>query len=168
MIWLLFLLAMMVGGILLMRADDDRGVIVIGFIGAVFAVAGGILLALFMVITVGLTCQTLELNEENQRIGVDVIVLQDRYEAQKVVIENAIVKFPLEQDVLKSFNPTILLSLPEIKSDTVISKQLELLLTIQDDIYTRRLRRNEVNMTLRVYAHRWFVPTLVKPKIEKQ
>jgi hypothetical protein len=157
---------MIVGGNLLIRASEDASGL--NITGYVLAIIGGILLGFFVAITVGFTGLTLGLNEENQRIDADIVVLQDRYNSQKVVIENAIAKYPLEQDVLKSFNPAILLSLPEIKSDTVISKQLELLLTIQDDIYTRQLRKNEVNMNLRVYSHRWFVPTLVKPRVDTE
>ena len=124
-----------------------------------------ILIFIGLIFTPIFTYNCLKANEEVQRLKEDISILEERFAEQKVFIMASIQKYPLEEDLLKNFNPNILLNLPEIKSDKVIMESMTLVLKIQDDIYQKKMDINKANKKLRIYSHRWFIPTIIKPKI---
>ena len=47
-------------------------------------------------------------------------------------------------------DPKILLKLPEIKSDTFLIENLKIYLSIQDDIYNKKIERNGVEKWINI------------------
>jgi len=119
---------------------------------------------IILIATLDSTFTCISNNEEIQRLEDDIKVLDEKYDKQKSFIMSSLEKYPLEENLLKAFNPTILLKLPEIKSDIFLMKNIENVLAIQDHIYAKKISKNAVQKELRIYRnYRLYYPTLVKP-----
>ena len=166
MLWLILLVAVFLLLVVFPLVLDNH----VAFDAEVIAMPASlictVLSVLLIIVSVIVSFGVLSNNEMLQKLDDDIVVLQKRYDNQKLIVNDIVDKYPLEERMLKSFNPVILLALPEIKSDVVISEQLKLLLSIQDDIYQCELDKNKIRKGLRVCSNRWIVPTLVKPRLD--
>lgn len=93
-------------------------------------------------------------------------VAREQYKQQIIVIRQMAAKYPLEEELLKELNPALLLKLPEIQSDKVLIKELELALKYKDRIYKFLYAKNEIKGHLDFHSYRWFSLTWVSPKYE--
>jgi len=101
---------------------------------------------------------SLERNEKN------IVVYEEKYENIKNLVVERISSYPLEEKLIKSFNPKILLSLPEIKSDKIVISMIEQLISIQNDIYKIKIDSNEIQMRKDiVIRYKWLIPAFVYP-----
>ena len=100
------------------------------------------------------------------KLDKDKVVLEERFDAQIKLIENYIEKYPLEENIYQdlSKNLTVLLTVPQIKSDTLIMGCLTKALEIQDDLYKVDFEKNEVERKLDFHSYRLWSGTLVDPK----
>ncbi len=100
------------------------------------------------------------------KIEKDKLVFKDRFGIQIKIIETYVEKYPLEENIYKNLseNLKLLLSLPQIKSDTLIMGSLTKALKIQDDLYKVDLERNSIEQKLDFHSYRFWSATLVSPK----
>lgn len=155
MIWwiptiLLFLLAVWRDG-LLKKKEDISILVVICF---------GITLIVSLVVS-GIVISE---KEDVIRIERDITVAEERFEGISKTILYYVGKYPAEGEVLKSFNPSVLLELPEIKSDSFLTSQINLAVKYQDEIYNLKTTLNMTKKNLGFHSYRWFSPTLASPK----
>ena len=100
----------------------------------------------------------LEKNKKN------IVIYEEKYENVKNLIIEKISSYPLEKGLIKSFNPKILLSLPEIKSDKIVISMIEQLISIQDDIYKIKVDSNEIQMYKDIaIKYKWYIPAFIYP-----
>jgi hypothetical protein len=111
------------------------------------------------------TFNTLKINANLARIEKDLPIVEKQYEAIVATIQTYARKYPIEEGLLRDLNPKILLKLPEIKSDTFLIEQINIAIEYQQRIYALQLEKNQIWAKAKVYSHRWFMPTLVKPNI---
>lgn len=100
------------------------------------------------------------------RVSRDIIIAEERFEGIKKTILSYADKYPAEADLLKSFNPVVLLRLPEIKSDVFLVSQIQLAVEYQDSIYELKMDGNSYKESLDFHSYRWFSPTLVNPSYD--
>ena len=93
----------------------------------------------------------------------DIVVLEIRYSEQAELVRDLASQYPIEEKLLKSFDPSILLKLPEIKSDTFLIEQIKILSGYKDRILRRKLMANGYQQDLDWHKHRWISFTLVTP-----
>ena len=165
--WILSIVAILVyfvGKIILKRKRnwDEDWVTGVGFVSLI------LILGTF-VATCIVTGYSIYFIEESNKIQQDIKVLEERYGEQKEFVLASVAKYPLEEGLLKSFDPTILFTVPEIKSDKVVVESINTILSIQDVLYNKKMEANEVNKYLRIYRNYWiFIPTVIRPEIEKE
>jgi hypothetical protein len=101
------------------------------------------------------------------RIDKDITVAQERSSEIEAVILSYVEKYPLEEKLLKSFNPVVLLSLPNIKSDEFLRNQINLAVQLRDMKYQLELEKNKIEKNLDFHSNRWFSPTFASPKYKR-
>lgn len=135
---------------------------VFGSIAVAAAIGLGIVLALGLIATGIVIHWQVYLVKAERHLG----VAEKQYEQQIIVIRQMAAKYPLEEKLLKELNPALLLKLPEIQSDKVLIKELELALKYKDRIYKILYEKNEMKRHLDFHSYRWFSPTWIAPKYE--
>lgn len=159
MVFGLVVVAMFVVGIIVWRVSDDiEPAAPFYVLGAVFGAA----FLFWMAISTGLSMNA---DVDQDRCVADIAVLQERYMAQEATVLAQVKRYPLEEGLLRDLKPGVLLSLPQIKSDAVISDMLTKLLSIQDDLYNKRLELNKVRRDVLLYRKWFFIPTLYRPTL---
>ena len=100
------------------------------------------------------------------KLDKDKIIYKDRFDVQIKLIETYVEKYPLEENIYKNLseNLKLLLSFPQIKSDTLIMGSLTKALEIQDDLYRVDIEKNQVEQKLDFHSYRLWSATLVSPK----
>ena len=100
------------------------------------------------------------------RLDKDKVVLEERFDTQIKIIESYVNKYPLEENIYQdlSKNLAVLLAVPQIKSDVLITASLTKALEIQDDLYQVDLKKNDVERKLDFHSYRLWSGTLVDPK----
>jgi len=101
------------------------------------------------------------------RISRDIEVSTQRFEAISSTLVEYAKEYPLEEELLKNFNPIILLKLPEIKSDEIVIEQINLAIEYQDKIFELQLLENEKKAKIDYYRHWLFFPSFYYANYEK-
>lgn len=129
-----------------------------------FAVAGVIVGLVTLLISLLVTGFVINHQTELIQVNRDIAVAEERFkEIQKTILSYA-EKYPIEKDLLKSFNPGILLALPEIKSDSFLVSQIKMAVDYQNSAYELKMKKNSIKQALDFHSHRWFSPTFASPK----
>lgn len=161
MIWLLIpallLLCFAIHFMLTTDIDDCWGWLA----GALAAVG---IIVLFSLITTGFVISYQTSLVECRR---DLAIVEERYKEQAKVILTTMKMYPMEEELLKNFDPTILLKLPEIKSNELLTKQIGTLVKIKDKIYEIQLKATGYMQSLDFHQRRWFSLTLVNPTYDE-
>ena len=127
---------------------------------AVFLIGGCIILVSFVN-----TVKNIRIDSILERNRKNIVVYEEKYENIKNLVVERVSSYPLEEKLIKSFNPTILLSLPEIKSDKIVISIIEQLISIQNDIYKIRINSNGIQMYKDiVIRYKWYIPAFIYPK----
>jgi len=163
MIWwiiTLFLLALTVLGIIYDNKKKSDVVCIV-------AVPFFIMLAIAFIVTLVHTYMVHGYHTNLVRIREDIKVFEEKYEDQKTLIIQNVKEYPMEEGLMKNFDPAILLKLPEIKSNQLLMETINLTISIQDKIFEKKLEYNSLNQRLRFHSNRWLSATLMKPKMER-
>ena len=95
-------------------------------------------------------------------------VSEEKYEAIKLIVKEHAEKIITEVDMLKSFEPRFLLSLPQIQSNEVIMEQIKIAMEYQNEVFKKEELINGRKQGLDWYAKAWLLaPRLVSPKYEE-
>lgn len=163
MIWWIIWLVAMASLIFAIKKTSDSGLMAFW---AGTGTAGFFVFLGFLIATIVSTYNCANLNVGIKEIRDNGIIFQERYDNQKAFIISYSEKYPMEAKLFKSFNTSILLSLPEIKSDNLLLKSIEKILDIEDDIYNNKIKLNKFKKELRFYKeYRLWSFTLISPKI---
>jgi hypothetical protein len=109
------------------------------------------------------SCVILDYQTDLIRVDRDLIVVNERFTSIQKTIESYARKYPIEEPLLRSFNPEILLALPEIKSDSFLLSQINLAVNYQDEIFKLQLEKNKIKQALDWHKNRAVSPTLIYP-----
>lgn len=164
MLWIGLVVVLFVCGIVLAQKSKSADNVGLQICGVIFAAIGGVSFVVTVLIAVAYTDAAITDKANLAMYQKDIAIHAERYESQKVMIMAEVAKYPLEAGLLEKFNPKILLSLPEIKSDTLIMEMINRLLEIENKIYETRLRITTTQRDLDAYKNRWFYPVLVSPE----
>ncbi len=127
-------------------------------IACVISIVGGFILT---VAYIAGTCSVLHYQTSLVMVDKDITFLEEKYERQVAAVREVIKTYPLEEALLKSFNPKILLKLPEIKSNGVLIAHLNVINYCLDNIYKHKLRKTGYQRKLDWYSHRWLTTSLI-------
>jgi hypothetical protein len=95
-------------------------------------------------------------------------VAEERFDAIKTTIASYSDKFPIEKDLLKSFQPSVLLMLPEIKSDKFLLEQINMAVSYQKTVYSKIECINSCKQGLEWFQTMCFIlPRLITSNYDK-
>lgn len=158
MIWLVIaVLAIVFMTVIFKKIEDEIGFY---FLFILLSICSIIILIICVIATGSVLSYQASLIEVERNI----VVAQEQFDAIKKTIETYSAKYPLEENLIRSFNPEILLSVPQIKSDSFLTSQISLAVECQNKIYELRMKGNGYKQALDFHKHRWFSPTLASPK----
>jgi len=100
----------------------------------------------------------------------DGVVYQTRSEKQRAVVLAMLGRYPMEKNlgVYGEMAPRLLLKLPEIKSDALLTAAIEQLVEFKDKVYETELRRNELRAAAEFRARWFWVPTFRVPVLPEE
>ena len=102
------------------------------------------------------------------KIKKDIKVAQEQYETQSAIIKDIVKEYPMEENLLKNFNPEILLTLPEIKSNELIASQIKIALQYKNNIYEYKYRVNRIERDLDFHKNKFFSFSLISPSYQEE
>lgn len=95
----------------------------------------------------------------------NLTVTRELYENVVAIINAKASEYPIEEELLKSFEPTILLSLPEIKSDQFLTSQIKIAVQYQAEVTRLKIEINSRRRWVRIQRKRWIVPIFIRPEL---
>ena len=149
-------------GIIASKRDNEG----VGFSFSVFCIISVISILTFITALGICSYSVITYQTQLNKLDKDKVIYKDRFDVQIKLIETYVEKYPLEENIYKNLseNLKLLLSFPQIKSDTLIMGSLTKALEIQDDLYRVDIEKNQVEQKLDFHSYRLWSATLVSPK----
>jgi len=139
---------------------DDTGFYIIGTL-----ITLGILIALPIMIGYAFVGQQ-NAKAEWTQIQADEQVLLERRGDLELIIRTELDDYQeFELDVIESIEPEILLSYPQLTSNTVLVAKVEQLIAINEDLYNIQFRQNELQKEVTQRNNGALVPSFLVPDV---
>lgn len=158
MLTILIMLFFISGFIYAVKQNED-----VDTIGMALIIACTCLFLNFMIFFVAGGSQSLLINAcyDNYERQLEIHVKRYNYEQAEII--EMLQSYPLETNVYENFNPEILLSLPEIKSNELIRARVERLLDIQNKICEILMESSDLVYYMKTNSYFWWIVPFYVP-----
>lgn len=105
--------------------------------------------------------------EEYKIIDEKVAIYESLYNEKIEIVNEALNKYPMESEMYKKMNLSLLLKMPEIKSDILLKENIKIAIEAKNEIYKLRTKAIDIKKDLRIIRNYWFlVPSLYYPSVK--
>lgn len=113
------------------------------------------------------TIRSIDNYEKYQVVNEKISIHEDLYEEKINIIKKALDKYPMEEDMYKGMNLSILLKLPEIQSDKLLKNNIQIAIESRDQVCKLRLEAVDLKKEIRKISNHWLlVPSLYYPIVD--